>query len=348
VKRHSTRAAFRPREGTLKSVSPTAPETRSEDAIRRKAGNLTRMKHAMANLVKLGATAGLVISLGSLGGCSSEERCSYNHQSYPKGASFPDKDGCNTCTCVAGGAVECTLMGCLGDASFEHPATPPDARDAAVDAPPDAPLPIDTVKPEARDTAIAETSAGEAPPIDTAAPDAPWPVDTAAPDGGSPTDDCTLPTALEFYVEQWLRGDSGVGSYMLWYQLDNKGLLITRDWWNGWDADYIRTCTPALPACGLPDQITVRNVVVDLADPAVKAAFASPPDTTFGLGGWPPDALTISTDTAGPIRVGLPCGDPDAGPCRPIPPALQRLRDDLLALAAAGMAQPACAELLNQ
>jgi hypothetical protein len=345
VKRHPRRAAFRHRKGTLKSVSPAAPRAGSEDAIAREAGNLTSMKNAMATLVKLAATAGLIISLGCLGGCSSEERCSYNHQSYPKGASFPDKDGCNTCTCVASGAIECTLMGCLGDASFEHPAAAPDARDAAVDAPPDAPLPIDTTGPEARDSAIAEASPEAPPPIDTAAPDAPPPVDTAAPDGA---DYCTLPTGLSFYVEQWLRTDGGIASYMESYQLDNKGLLITRDWWNGYDADYIRTCSPALPACGLTDQITVRNVVVDLADPAVKAALASPSNTTFGAAHWPADALTVSTDAGNPIRIGLPCGAPDAGACRVIPPGLQRLRDDLQALAAAGVAQPACVELLKQ
>jgi hypothetical protein len=102
-----------------------------------------------------------------------------------------------------------------------------------------------------------------------------------------------------------------------------------------------------LPTCGLTAQVTVRNVVVDLADPAVQAALGSPRFTTFGAVKWPADALSIAADSGGPILVGLPCGDPDAGPCQPIPPALQRLRDDLLALAAAGAAQAACVESLR-
>jgi hypothetical protein len=39
--------------------------------------------------------------------------CSYGGQSHPVGSSFPDKDGCNTCTCLAGGAVACTDIACL-------------------------------------------------------------------------------------------------------------------------------------------------------------------------------------------------------------------------------------------
>jgi hypothetical protein len=315
----------------------------------------------MANLVKLAGTAMLALSLGCLGGCSSEERCSYNHQSYPKGTSFPDKDGCNTCTCVASGAVECTLMACLTDAGFlPPPDVAPDARDAAVGATPDAGfLPPPDVAPDARDAAVDATpDAGFLPPLDVApdardaavdaAPDVPLPIDTVAPDGGAAADYCVLPTGLTFYVQRTIQVPGGIASYTETYHLDNNGLVITRYWWNGYDAEYLRTCTPVLPACGLTDQITVWNVGAGLADPAVKAALASPPYTTFGAVKWPADALSITSDSGGPIQVGLPCGDPDAGPCQPIPPALQRLRDDLQALAAAGVAQPACVELLKQ
>ena len=57
---------------------------------------------------------------------------SYNEKIYAKGESFPATDGCNTCSCVARGQVECTLMGCLGDAGFRPPsdAAAPDTRDA--------------------------------------------------------------------------------------------------------------------------------------------------------------------------------------------------------------------------
>jgi hypothetical protein len=269
----------------------------------------------MARLVECAATVLLVTLFGWVGGCSSEGRCSYNHQGYPKGASFPAGDGCNVCTCVASGQIACTEKACLGDAGFAHPAdTAPDAPDGAIaDAP----------------------------------PDAPWPIDSSAPDRAAPADYCVLPTALSFYLQQQIRVPGGIASYTETYHLDNTGLLITRNWWNGYDAGFVRTCTPVLPACGLTNQITVWNVGADLADPAVQAALASPPYTTFGAVKWPSDAWSIAADASGPILVGLPCGDPDAGPCQPIPPPLERLRDDLQALAVAGAAQPACVEQLK-
>ncbi|KAH3742316.1 hypothetical protein DPMN_049056 [Dreissena polymorpha] len=33
---------------------------------------------------------------------------------YEAGDSFPDDDGCNTCTCLRGGLVACTRMSCSG------------------------------------------------------------------------------------------------------------------------------------------------------------------------------------------------------------------------------------------
>lgn len=42
--------------------------------------------------------------------------CAYNGKTYAAGDSFPSADGCNTCTCSAGGAVACTERACAGTA----------------------------------------------------------------------------------------------------------------------------------------------------------------------------------------------------------------------------------------
>lgn len=39
--------------------------------------------------------------------------CKYDGSTYRAGASFPDTDGCNTCTCTDGGQVACTERACV-------------------------------------------------------------------------------------------------------------------------------------------------------------------------------------------------------------------------------------------
>jgi hypothetical protein len=39
--------------------------------------------------------------------------CTYGGKSYEPGQSFPDADGCNTCSCSADGTIACTAMGCV-------------------------------------------------------------------------------------------------------------------------------------------------------------------------------------------------------------------------------------------
>ena len=59
-----------------------------------------------------------LLALGLLlGGCScggpSGGVCGYGGALYSVGSSFPASDGCNTCTCLAGGSVACTEKACL-------------------------------------------------------------------------------------------------------------------------------------------------------------------------------------------------------------------------------------------
>lgn len=77
------------------------------------------MRHSFSWLFGLS----LLMSGCSCGGLP-PATCSYGGSSHPVGSSFPSTDGCNTCSCLAGGAVACTERACLpsdggtsGDAS---------------------------------------------------------------------------------------------------------------------------------------------------------------------------------------------------------------------------------------
>jgi hypothetical protein len=279
-------------------------------------------KIAMTKLLGFAAPAMFVTLVAWVGGCSSDPVCAYNEKTYVKGESFPAADGCNTCSCVAQGQVECTLMGCLGDAGFKPPSDPaaPDARDAAIDS----------------------VSTDLVPASDTGGPDGGMPVD-----GGARDAYCHLPMALTFYPMQETRVANSIASYTEMYRLDSNALVITRSVWNGYDAEVERLCRPSLPLCGLTDQVTLWNIGADLADPDVKTAFAGSSATSYGAAPWPSYTWSITSDAGGSMLVGQPCPSPDAGTCTPIPPGIQHLRDDLQALAAAGAAQPSCVEALK-
>src|SRR5688572_4202660 len=64
------------------------------------------------------AFAVIVLSATCLVGCPFEDRpslrttCAYGGKNHAVGATFPSTDGCNTCTCGAGGTVACTDKAC--------------------------------------------------------------------------------------------------------------------------------------------------------------------------------------------------------------------------------------------
>lgn len=49
---------------------------------------------------------------GATGGSGGATGCTHDGVFYELGASFPAGDGCNTCTCQAGGGVACTRTAC--------------------------------------------------------------------------------------------------------------------------------------------------------------------------------------------------------------------------------------------
>jgi hypothetical protein len=59
-----------------------------------------------------GSSAGTTGSGGTGGGT-----CTFGSMTYPAGTTFPDLDGCNTCTCTAGGQIACTDRACPPDAA---------------------------------------------------------------------------------------------------------------------------------------------------------------------------------------------------------------------------------------
>jgi hypothetical protein len=61
-----------------------------------------------------GGTTGSGGSAAGAGGAGGG--CTFGGMTYPVGASFPAGDGCNTCSCTAGGQVACTLRACPPDA----------------------------------------------------------------------------------------------------------------------------------------------------------------------------------------------------------------------------------------
>ena len=65
----------------------------------------------MLKLFNVGCPAVLAVLVT---GCPVNEGCVYQGEMFADGESFPDADGCNTCTCNAG-KVLCTVMGCIED-----------------------------------------------------------------------------------------------------------------------------------------------------------------------------------------------------------------------------------------
>ena len=63
------------------------------------------------------ALAALLVCASQLLGCPEGDpgTCSYNGRVYRVGDTFAASDGCNTCSCTAGGAITCTERACLAD-----------------------------------------------------------------------------------------------------------------------------------------------------------------------------------------------------------------------------------------
>ena len=175
-------------------------------------------------------------------------------------------------------------------------------------------------------------------------------MDAGTPDQLSAVDSstCLLPTALTSYYDgDHAPATTSVGGNDLYQdvnQLDRSGTLtITRTWNDG----SVRSCTPALPACGTPGAVTVATIASELAAIDVQAAFAVSPMSIYGLddrlqGGA---VYAIARDDLRILYVGSPCTSMSSSSCQPVPSGVQRLSDGLKSLVSTALGDPACSGL---
>jgi hypothetical protein len=267
--------------------------------------------------------------------------CTVGGITYQVGETF--KRDCNTCTCTVGGAV-CTEMACLaGDGGADVSPSPVDAGPA-----PDGLvvctyngttlLPGESVFDGCNTCSCGESgvlmcTARACPVLDAA----------LVTDSGSAS--CTISSNLTF----------GHAGGMVIYQDRNRltatTFTITRTYLRGVGADGATssTCSPELPACGAAGVVSVATINADLADPDVQAAFktAVADGTLYGSDPRPADGTvySIALDDGRTLLVGGQCASPAMSSCRTIPAGLVRLTEDLMTLAAAMAAVPACGGL---
>jgi len=309
--------------------------------------------------VVLGLAFVLATGCGSSGGGG--KTCIYGGKTYQPGATFRALDGCNSCSCMSDGTVGCTLMACLGDSGW-----PPPAADASLDAPIDgAPADLAAAPDEAGRADVTAVDAGK-----DAVAGCAWGGETIPP-GQSLSDgcntcvcstngtlactaracpafdasvpSCVLVSALTFGYT------GGLVAYAYAYTLDpTTGMTITRTDYRGiTDGDTVRSCSPALPACGASAVVSVSTIVQDLANADVQAAFATGSLQLYGFDQRPMDGAvwSITRAAGGTILVGAPCSSTAGAGCRAVPTGVQRLTDDLKSLATAMAAQSVCSTL---
>lgn len=288
-----------------------------------------------------GATAGGAIGTGGatlLADAGSPGTCSANGRTYQIGERL--KVDCNTCTCTASG-LSCTEMACGPDGGAD--VLPVDAGPA-----PDGIVACTfngtTLLPgqSVFDGCNTCTCGNDGRMMCTARacpePDAALAADTATPA-------CTLSSNLTF------GHDGGMVIYQDTNRLTSSTFSITRTSMRGVGPDgaTASTCSPKLPACGASGVVNVATINADLADAEVQVAFQSAQSsgTLYGTDPRPADGTvySIALDDGRRVLVGGQCASPTMSSCRTIPAGLLRLTNDLMSLAAAMAADPACAGL---
>ena len=158
----------------------------------------------------------------------------------------------------------------------------------------------------------------------------------------APTLVCSLTSALTFGSDggKVFRQDS--------YTLDGAGhMTVTRYYYGNTDGPNVRTCSPALPACGAAGVVSISTIAQDLGDADVQFAFKLTTSHVYGVDQRPVDGAvwSITRASGGNILVGGQCPSPVMNSCQWIPAGIQRLADDLRSLAFAAADSPACAGL---
>jgi hypothetical protein len=318
-------------------------------------------------------------------GLSTEQTtCSYAGKTYHSGMTFPSTDGCNWCSCSPLGGVDCTWAACLGDAGYAPPTkdaafadTGPDTASPGNDVKPDT-FSDTRIAPDLASDDTTDAASDPKPGADgkVSSDAGDLANDTGLtcvlPDGGpgqfdcyvcgcrgdqawcdfvgcpvvdAGKDICALPTVVTFGAI------GGMVTYEDQDKLDpTSGLTITRNY-NGrgsssGDGATVRSCAPTMPTCGTSAVVSLSTIVADLAAADVQAAFVLPATPIFGIDHRPVDGTiwSIALASGGSVLVGEPCPSV-MDSCRPTPPGVQKLADDLKSLASAMAAQSACAGL---
>jgi hypothetical protein len=124
-------------------------------------------------------------------------------------------------------------------------------------------------------------------------------------------------------------------------------MTVTRNYYSSMDGPNVRTCSPALPACGASGVVSISTIAQDLNDVDVQFAFGLATSHVYGRDERPADGTvwSITRASGGNILVGTQCPSPYMNSCQSIPAGIQRLADDLRSLAYTAEALPACAGL---
>jgi len=319
-------------------------------------------------------------NLGNVIPCATDggAQCVYENKVYKEGEGFPSSDGCNTCSCTAGGMIACTLRAC-GDA-----AVPPDGGPAGVCM-----LGADQT---CNDDPMLNTIIGKC------RPDLTCECGTATPN--PKTGRCVAPAATMGCSYEGTTYP--VGSKFMCPTIDNgcnQGVCFCATPGQtvalcptdsipvcGFDATYVygrtgglvlytdqvtltppasyvlvRTatanggtvaggsCGPALPACN-SGPVDVSHIMHDIADPTVQLllSLSTMQTTLLGTDPRPMDGTVFSfkrNGTAG-FLVGMPCKG--ASNCTEIPAAVDNLMADLQKLDAQQQQDPSCAAFLKK
>jgi hypothetical protein len=242
--------------------------------------------------------------------------CFYGNTTYAPGETFTV--GCQSCSCLPSGAVDCVAGICLVDLgparSDQQDTLPGDGCAGADQACLYGGGALAVGESGADGCSTYSCGAGGKLTCTAGA--------CSAVDAGVPKA-CVLPTRLEFGLYGGFMVDDTNNV------LDTTGTLTVEP--------SAGRCVSELPACGTPCAITVATIAKDLADPEVQAAFASDPGTLFGArrgsGDVANSRMTLGDGQS--ILVGFPCCQGSDLPCQPIPQGVQRLVNDLQAMLAA-------------
>jgi hypothetical protein len=257
---------------------------------------------------------GVVLSLLSALGCSAVGHdpggeCTYAGVAHQAAASFPATDGCNSCTCSPQGGVACTDIACPSDggAGGEGGSTGGTAGGTG---------------------AVGGTGGGG---VGGAAA-------SAGRGGAGGANRCSLDASYTV---------GSVGGLVSWTDVSvvsvAGNLMFTRTW--ATDAGPTsRSCIGSVPPCGDPLGVDIGDLVADLEDPDVQAAFSMPSPALFGADTRPGDGAVyqIERSTGGTIQVGLDCAAVTGATCRPIPAGITRLAADLRKLIEVATTGGAC------